>query len=194
MDTKLRSIKYSNLFKTIAFLLIAVGLTSAALQIQVLALDHFNPESLITESYKDSVTFLTEDAYPVVDVVNQAFKGYEVETLGDQYYYYFVIGDKIFTNLASGDETFFRNKDSNAFVLENGEWTYDQGKTYPYGHSIKDKNAKAYFAFTADYMNKTQRIWSDMRSDAVPVFINLVSVIVMTLLLLVYLGVVIGRK
>lgn len=194
MDTKLKSFKYSNILKTLAFLLIAVSITSAIVQLHILALDRFEPESLLTEKYEDSAVFLHNDAYWAMDTVRAAIAGYKVEDLGDQYYYYYVIGDEVYTNLASGDASFFSERNQRTFILENGHWTYGKGDVYPYGESVRDTSAKAYITFTTDYMNKMEKIWSEMRQDAIPVLINLASVIIVTLLLLFYLGVVAGKR
>ena len=71
MDTKLKSISYTFILKVIAFLMIAIALTTAVIQIQYLDVSDVNLETVLIERYTESQSFLEGDASSAIyDVSN----------------------------------------------------------------------------------------------------------------------------
>lgn len=194
MDTKLKSFKYAMFFKVIAFLLIAASLTTAVVEIQYLAFSDIAMESILVPSYRDSTQFLQRDASSALYSLSSAINGDVVSNLGDHYYYYYEDQMGSHTNLASGDDSFFKEYTGKMFILNNGYWEYngDLNRTYLNGFVKSDVNA--YLVFSTDYMIDAQKEWQSDRESALPVVYSMIGAILGSILLLIYLTITVGKS
>ncbi|MDH8678303.1 HAMP domain-containing sensor histidine kinase [Fusibacter bizertensis] len=194
MDTKLKSFKYAMFFKVIAFLLIAASLTTAVVEIQYLAFSDIAMESILVPSYRDSTQFLQRDASSAIYSLSSAINGDVVSNLGDHYYYYYEDQMGSHTNLASGDDSFFKEYTGKMFILNNGYWEYngDLNRTYLNGFVKSDVNA--YLVFSTDYMIDAQKEWQSDRESALPVVYSMIGAILGSILLLIYLTITVGKS
>lgn len=194
MDTKLKSFKYAMFFKVIAFLLIAASLTTAVVEIQYLAFSDIAIESILVPSYRDSTQFLQRDASSALYSLSSAINGNVVSNLGDHYYYYYEDQMGSHTNLASGDDSFFKEYTGKMFILNNGYWEYngDLNRTYLNGFVKSDVNA--YLVFSTDYMIDAQKEWQSDRESALPVVYSMIGAILGSILLLIYLTITVGKS
>ncbi|GAB6109662.1 sensor histidine kinase [Fusibacter bizertensis] len=196
MDTKLKSFRYAMFFKVIAFLLIAVSLTTAVIQLQYLALSDISLESVLVPEYKNSMQFLQKDAYRELSGLTRAMNGEKLSNLGANYYYYYNNQEGSHTNLSTGDNSFFLNFTGDMFTLKDGYWDYsgDLNNTYYGGFVISKENTSAYLVFTTDYMSKAQQQWNSDREAALPVLYSIIGLILGSFILLLYLTAIVGKS
>ena len=189
----MKSINYSIFFKTLAFLLIVVALTTAMVQLQYVARTGIDLETIIVPSYTDSISFMEIDANDAIMEVTDAINGLEVNSLGEGYYYYYSDGQEINTNLVVQDETFFEKYSGKVFELKEGNWFYEGDHYYSYYSSQINPSLKGYIAFSSEYINKAQSQWNLERVEALPITISILSCILGALILLIYVTVVAGK-
>lgn len=193
MDTKLKSINYSAFFKTIAFLLIVAALTTAVVQLQYVARTDINLESIVVLDYADSMSFMENDASKAILEVTSATKGVNTKSLGEGYYYYYTEGQEIFTNLVVQDVTFFEKYNGKVFKLNDGNWFYDGDQYYEYYTGPIDNDFVGYIAFSGEYLSKAQYQWNQERMNAIPNLISILSCILGSLILLLYVTITAGK-
>ena len=194
MDTKLKSINYSAFFKTIAFLLIVAALTTAAVQLQYVARTDINLESIVVLDYEDSMAFMQNDANEAILEVTNATRGSISNTLGEGYYYYFTDGKEIVTNLVDQDVNFFEKSNGKVFKLKEGNWFYDGNYFDVYYTGTIDTDLVSYIAFTGEYLSKAQNQWNQERMEAMPIVISILSCLLGSLILLLYVTVTAGKS
>ncbi|HAS74484.1 MAG TPA: hypothetical protein DCS67_10095, partial [Clostridiales bacterium UBA8960] len=192
MVTKLRSISYTFTLKAAAFLSIAIALTAAIILLQYLDVTDYGLETVLTEHYTESLSFLEGDARSAINEVSNAIVGID-ETLGEGYYYYFTDGADVSTNLASRDVAFFSRYKGELFTLKDSRWRYSTNENYPYYQIFLDANVEGYIAFTPEHLENAQKNWDLQRSKTVPIAWALAGISLGTLLLLIYLTVTVGR-
>ncbi len=175
-----------------AFLIISIALTTAVLLVQYLAFSGIELETVLTEQYTDSASFLEGDARSVINDVSNAISG-NAGTIGNGYYYYYTDGVKITTNLVSGDATSFDNYKGELFTLKDSQWIYNHNENFLSQDMFVNANVIGYIAFTTDYLNNAQNKWEAQRVQTIPLALLLIGIVVGTLMLLVYLTVTIGR-
>lgn len=192
MDTKLKSISYTFILKVVAFLMIAIALTTAVIQLQYLDVSDFELETIVTEKYSESIKFLKGDARSAIYDVSNTISGSK-DTLGQGYYYYFTDGDKFDTNLTSSAETFLDQYKGALFTLKDSTWLYKNDVNYPYYYHYVDVNVSGFIAFTPEYLANAQKNWDIQRAKTVPMAWMFAGIVIGTLILLIYLTVTIGR-
>ena len=99
MDTKLRSIKYHILLKTMAFVLIAGALAVSFGQVLTLGLKSIPIESVIEPLYKNSRVFMTGDANDAVFSATRAIAKNSNSHLGSNYYLYYESTEQSISNI-----------------------------------------------------------------------------------------------
>lgn len=194
MDTKSKSFKYAMFFKVIAFLLIAVSLTTAVVQIQYLAFSDIALESVLVPSYRDSAQFLQRDTSNALFGLSRAINGEVVSNLGDHYYYYYEDEAGSHTNLTTGDNSFFKDYTGKMFTLKDGFWQYSDDSNRTYFEGFVSSNAKGYLVFTTDYMTQAQKEWNSDREYALPIIFSMVGAILGSIILLIYLTITVGKS
>ena len=192
MDTKLKSISYTFIVKVVAFLMIAIALTTSVIQLQYLDVSDVELETALTERYIESPTFLEGDAMSAIYEVSNAIVGIN-DTFGSGYYYYYSDGINANTNLDSGDVSFFDDYKGELFTLKDSRWRYNNNENYPYYQIYLDANAEGYIAFTPEYIENAQKKWDEERAKTVPMAWMLAGIVIGTLILLIYLTITIGR-
>ncbi|OJV64449.1 MAG: hypothetical protein BGO41_12585 [Clostridiales bacterium 38-18] len=196
MDTKLKSFKYAMTFKVIAFLLIAISLTTIVLEFQYLLFSDIPLESILVSRYKDSNEFLQNDARRAIILVTDSISDKQsslANTLGEGYYYYISNGETVITNLADGTADFFQsNKDT--FLIKEGYWQYQNNTSYYYRPDYIPDNVSGYIAFSNDYLVNKQNEWNGYRNEVLPIVYGVFGTLAGSLLLLIYLTVVVGKS
>lgn len=196
MGTKLKSFKYAMTLKVIAFLLIAISLTTIVLEFQYLMFSDIPLESILVSRYKDSTEFLQTDARKAIMLVTDSINGKQssqANNLGEGYYYYITNGDVLKTNLADGSAEFFQNN-KDTFLITDGYWQYQRNTSYVYHPDFISSNIEGYIAFTTDFLVSKQNEWNVYRTEAMPIVYSIFGALTGSILLLIYLTVVVGKS
>ncbi len=194
MDTKSKSFKYAMFFKVIAFLLIAVSLTTAVVQIQYLAFSDISLESVLVPAYKDSAQFLQRDTSNALFGLSRAINGEVVSNLGDRYYYFYEDEAGSHTNLKTGDNSFFKDYKGPMFTLKNGFWQYSNDNNRTYFDGFVSSSVNGYLVFTTEYMTQAQKEWNSDRDYALPIILSMIGAILGSIILLIYLTITVGKS
>jgi len=175
-----------------AFLVISIALTMVVLKVLYFDFSDLDPETALTSQYVESTAFLEGDARNAILGVSNVIQGISVNTSND-YYYYYTDGEKVITNLASEDVSFFDTYKGERFTFKEGHWLYNKKENYLVRESNLDLNGIGYIAFKTEYLNNAQKNWTLQRAQTLPFLVSLVGTLIGILVLLIYLTVTIGR-
>ncbi len=180
-----------------------VLITAIVLQGQYIFLSELNPEALIIKEYKHSDEFQREVRGAIFQT--RDLLEYSEEDVEDilqkkvEYYYYISDGkDRTYSNVENSNKAFFQQYKNAFYGLEKGRWEVGENtilrKEYFY-YDIEDKNeAILYIAFSDEFMEEGQTGWESQRGKLVPLAGGLLFSTIFTIILMIYLFIVTGRK
>lgn len=183
------------LTKFLAFILAIILIGVSITQILYIDLKGFDLEILLVDEYKNSSSFSRE----VKNAFDRTFNYYlenDMDSLNDlDYIFKFETPDG---NSTSNREEFERVDfaQNEIFIeYENGELIYGENTNpnlLPWVDFIGDLTI--YIAFTDEYMNLEQENWESQRSELMPIAITIISSVIISLILIIYLIALTGRK
>lgn len=193
MDTRLKSFSRNNLTKAVAFLLIVAMVAGMAGIFIYWNYSGINPEVLLAENYSES-EFYREDLRNLAYTVVRILEG-EQETIPGGIRFY---GDNGYNTMSwphnlteesflQGNQEYFYNEDG---IFKNSE---TDETIFLYGAS-SDTYEKAYFSLENGFLQQKQQEWSNGRNILMPLAIAVIAMLVGSLILLVYLFYVTGKK
>ncbi|WP_422486609.1 HAMP domain-containing sensor histidine kinase [Gudongella sp. DL1XJH-153] len=192
MDTRLKSFSRNNLTKAVAFLLIVAMVAGMAGIFAYWGYSEINPEVLLAEKYSESESYqgdLRNLAYAVVKVLEG-----ERETIPGGIVFYGKNEENSISWPSNLTEEHFIKGDVEYYYLNEDRFTNSvTGETIvPYG--IESAYEQVYFSLENAFLQQKQREWSTGRDALIPLAIASITMIVGTVMLLVYLFYVTGKK
>lgn len=188
MATKLRKFSRSKGLKFAAFTLTVLLITQIALQYVYVINSDLNPEALFVEDYTHSEFFLHDDMWQTVElVIGHIVTGTKPSGDSDYYYYYYNDGVNIYSNTDLSE-------------LKDYKYYYEYNITpWDYRYYFADDyneidDPTIYMAFSDEYIQEKQQEWNKIRSELIPVAVLIIQSIIGSLICIVYLILVTGRR
>ncbi len=193
MDTKLRNLKYHKLTKAVVFLVIIASFTMARIQLQLGLQKRLDPECLIEPNYHMSKDFFDQMEDALSKVSQIAYR--QEELVNVPFYYYINVDSKEYSNTGRMDRGYYESFTRAFFYMEDGEWMSGTNSynTKKLGHGLFS-DYTAYVAFSNDFMDAKQKIWSDCRAELMPNAILCLIGLFLSLSLTVFSCIITGRK
>ena len=191
MATKLRKFSRSRLSKFIAFSLTVVLITASMVMMNLIYDSEVNPEVLFVENYVQSETFVYGKLSRAVrDVINHFVNDTESIKPEPEYLYYITDGEKAKYNAGLDD---ILEHEKYLYLYENEQWSYGEN-TYKNVQSYVHDEFTLYLVFTEEYMGQMQMQWEQEKAWLLPIAVSIVIAVVFSLLCIIYLIAVTGRK
>ncbi len=208
MAIKLRKFSTNAVTKFTAFLLVVIIITAAVVGMMYISGTDANLESLFYKEYKDSDRFYYEVRAAYNDMLsmlrNDAEESVEVKTQSDEairgtkqdvkYYYYISDGKNTYTKAPTKDKSYFEQFDEAFYAYESGTWSFGKNTKNLVELMYYSDNYTIYVAFPDEYMQKMQIQWAEDRQEILPEATSLLIGLAASLVLIIYLMAVTGRK
>ena len=195
MGTKLRNISTNTITKVAAFLLVVIFITAAVLQAQYVLYLDINPESLFIKEYKNSESFYNRVHSAFFETIALIEENQEISQDVD-FYYYVTDGEKKHSNTKNTERSFFQQYEEGFYAYENGEWKVGENtnQRVPNTYYSEAEAYTVYLAFPDKFMTEKQLQWEEGREVLLPYSIGILTCLVLTILLIIYLMIVTGRR
>lgn len=179
--------------------MMVVALIAIAL-VQLIHFDYLNInlESIIVNEYKDSRTeFANEFDFAVHKTFNFIENYDHSKAIPEDFeHLFYVKGDGIeVTNSKTYTREFFASHKDAFYAFENGVITLGESTNPSIVYNYPaDENITVYIAFPDEYMQEQQSRWDAGRTIIIPIAVTFISSLVISLILIIYLIIVTGRK